>query len=173
MMLGAIIASSTIDSYISSSAQKYNVEPALIRAHIKAESNWSPSASRYEPHLNDYSFGLMQVLLRTAREQSGNAKLTTEQLLDPQTNIDIGTKYVAYQLKRYKGNIKDAISAYNAGSAKKVAVDTYSNQAYVDKVHRYYTLYKIEQSVKQSASLLVPVLGLFVLGFIYFKFKKS
>lgn len=163
-MLGLLLITSDVDSYISSAALKYNVEPAQIRAHIKAESNWDPSASRYEAHLNDSSLGLMQVLLKTAREQSGNKNLTATQLLDPKTNIDVGTKYIAYQLKRYGGNVKDAIAAYNAGSAKKTSSGLYTNQAYVDKVHGYYKLY----GAMDMAKYALPFSLLFIVGIVYF-----
>lgn len=183
-MLGAIVSAATFDGHINIAAQKYGVEPALIRAHIKAESNWDPSASRYEAHLNDSSLGLMQVLLRTAREQLKNQSLTAEQLLDPIVNIDVGTKYIAYQLSRYNGNVLDAIAAYNAGSARKTASGNYVNQAYVDKVYNYYKQYaaqpasqRVAQSMSTASSMNYALLALggilLVSAIVFIRIRRS
>lgn len=142
-MLGAVILSmSTLDPIILEVGQKYGVEPALIKAHIKAESNWDVNASRFEAHKTDASWGLMQLMLATAREILGNPGLTITQLIQPRTNIEAGTKYIAKQLKRYNGNVKSAIAAYNAGSAKFKSDGTYFNQPYVDKVEKNLEMYR-------------------------------
>ena len=159
-MLGAIVATkSSIEAIVNSTASKYNVEPALIKAIIESESNWNPNAYRSEPHIKDASWGLMQVLLQTAREVSGNSSLTTSELLKPEVNIDIGTRYIAKQLIRYSGNIKNAISAYNAGTANKNLLGIYANQAYVDKVYSAYKRYKT-----LSIQTLIPVIAMGTIG---------
>lgn len=150
MMLGAVISASSIDPYILNAAQRHNVEPAIIHAIIKVESNWDTTASRYESHLNDSSLGLMQVLLKTAREQLKNPGLTTTQLFDPQTNIEAGTRYIAYQLRRYNGNIKDAFAAYNAGSKRLTSSGAYINQSYVDKAYNAYQMYKSQSTISTA-----------------------
>lgn len=143
-MLGALTVSvDTLEPIIQKMAEKYKVPPALIKAIIKVESNWDVNASRYEKELNDSSWGLMQLLLKTARQILKNDKLTISQLIQPETNIEAGTAYLAYQLKRYNGSIPDAIAAYNAGTAKFNPVTrTYSNQSYVNKVYGNYVVYK-------------------------------
>lgn len=143
-MLGTVVPSiSSLDPIIEEMGAKYGVDPALIKAHIKQESNWDMNATRFEPHLNDSSWGLMQVLLRTAREILGNSNLTVSQLLEPRTNIEAGTAYIAKNMKRYGGAITDVIAAYNAGSARFLKDGyTYINQKYVDKVWKNYVLYK-------------------------------
>lgn len=142
-MLGAVVLSmSTLDPIIMEIGNKYGVEPALIKAHIKAESNWDVNASRFEAHKTDASWGLMQLMLATAREILGDPALTTTQLIQPRVNIEAGAKYLRKQIDRYGGNIKSAIAAYNAGSAKFKSDGTYINQPYVDKVLANLEMYK-------------------------------
>jgi soluble lytic murein transglycosylase-like protein len=145
-MLGAVVLSpQTLEPIINEMGQKYGVDPALIKAHIKTESNWDVNASRFEVHKTDASWGLMQLLLTTARGVLGIPDLTTTQLINPRVNIEAGTKFISQQIARYKGVIPDAIAAYNAGSARFKAPPLeyeYINQDYVDKVWKNYTIYK-------------------------------
>lgn len=142
-MLGAVrVTSESLEPLIEEIAAKYGVDANLVKGTIKKESNWDVNASRYEAHINDSSWGLMQVLLRTARETLGRPELTLQELQRPEVNIEAGTKYLAKQLTRYKGNIRDAISAYNAGTAFKKKDGSYNNQSYVDDVYRNYMMYR-------------------------------
>jgi len=141
-MLGAVILSpSTLEPIIQEMGRKYNVEPALIKAHIKAESNWDVNASRFEAHKGDASWGLMQLLLSTARGVLDIPDLTTTQLINPRINIEAGTKFILSNLNRF-GNMRDAIAAYNAGSPRLGKDGKYVNAAYVDKVYNAYNVYK-------------------------------
>lgn len=142
-MLGAVIVSSdTLTPLVDQISSKYGVDPALIKGIIQQESRWDVNASRYEAHLNDSSWGLMQVLLKTAKWILGNDKLTIADLINPQINVDAGTKYIASLLKQYNGKVQDAIAAYNAGSPRRNKDGSYVNQAYVDKVYRNYMMYR-------------------------------
>lgn len=141
-MLGAVILSpSTLEPVINEMAQKYGIEPAWIKAHIKAESNWDVNASRFEAHKGDASWGLMQLLLVTARGVLSQPDLTTTQLINPRVNIEAGTKFLSQLWARF-GNMRDAIAAYNAGSPRLGKDGKYVNQAYVDKVTKNYEIYK-------------------------------
>lgn len=142
-MIGAVILSpSTLDPIIMEMSQKYGVEPALIKATIKQESDWDVNASRYEKGKSDASWGLMQVLLKTAQGVMGNSNLTISQLIQPRVNIEAGTKFIASNLNRF-GNMRDAIAAYNAGSPRLTpGTNRYVNQTYVDRVTNNYNLYK-------------------------------
>lgn len=142
-MLGAVrVTSDSLTPVVESIAIRYGVDPNLVKGIIKKESNWDVNASRYEAHLKDSSWGLMQVLLQTAKEVLGNTGLTISQLIAPETNIAAGTGYIAKQLGRYGGNVRDAIAAYNSGSVKKNKDGSYINQSYVDDVYRNYMMYK-------------------------------
>ncbi len=129
--------------FINEASAKYGVPAELIAAHIEQESGWIPSAFRYEPALNDGSYGLMQVLSKTASQVLGRV-LGASELYDPRTNITAGTAYIAQNLRRWP-DIKDAIAAYNAGTARKNVFGIYVNskglptvQYYVDRVYNKY-----------------------------------
>lgn len=164
-MLGAVVLSpETLEPIINEMGTKYNVEPALIKAHIKQESNWDVNASRYEAHKGDASWGLMQLLLSTAKEVLGNSNLTTTQLIQPRVNIEAGAKFIA-QLQSRFGNMRDAIAAYNAGSPRiDPKTNKYINQEYVDKVTKNYEIYKslgtgpaAEVAIAVSSPDMLPV----------------
>lgn len=142
-MLGAVILSpATLDPIILEMGAKYNIEPAWIKAHIKQESNWDVNASRYEAHKADASWGLMQLLLTTAKEVMGDPNLTITQLTQPRVNIEAGTKFLSQLWTRF-GNMRDAIAAYNAGSPRiNPKTGKYVNQDYVDRVTKNYEVYK-------------------------------
>lgn len=132
-------------------ADVYGLPEALVIAICKCESNWHPSAYRYEPAFrskyvdklsldpDDYlpsieserigrstSYGLMQIMGQKAREMGFKGEYLT-QLLDPPTNLKYGCRLLYDLLKKY-ANMDSAISAYNAGSP------TAANKPYVDKV---------------------------------------
>jgi len=125
-------------------AQKYgdqfHVDPALVLAIIHVESNGIPNAYRWERHLNDASRGLMQVLYRTAQKLgfTGDKK----QLYDPDTNIRLGTQYLAQQISRY--GLLAGIAAYNTGRPVYDKRGCFANQNYVNKVMSAFHVYKKE-----------------------------
>lgn len=98
---------------------------ALIKGTISQESAWRQDAI----NPGDPSYGLMQIMLPTA--QGIQPGVTLDQLMDPSTNIAIGSAFLDYQLRRYDGDHARAASAYNAGTA------TLRNQGYVDAVLAY------------------------------------
>lgn len=166
-MLGAVTVSAlSLDSLIDAMALKYNVPSALIKATIKVESNWNVSASRFEAHKADASWGLMQVMLATAKETLSNSNLSITQLMNPDTNIEAGTKYIAKQLARYNGNIMDAIAAYNAGSAKKNKDGTYVNNAYVQSVYGNYIMYQTLDTVATPTGIGIGLAALVGVGLV-------
>lgn len=89
---------------INEAAKRYDLPTSLIRAVVKAESNYqvraeSPAGAQ----------GLMQLMPATARE------LGVRNSFDIGQNIDGGAKYLRMMLDQFDGNIKTALSAYNAG----------------------------------------------------------
>ena len=99
--------------YVDKYAEEYGVDKYLIYALIKAESNFDPEVtSRSDAR------GLMQLMEETAVERSNiidNETVETHDLYDPETNIKLGTSYIAYLLGLYSGNTILALTAYNAG----------------------------------------------------------
>jgi soluble lytic murein transglycosylase-like protein len=175
-MLGAVVLSpETLEPIINEMGQKYNIEPAMIKGVIKAESNWDVNASRFEAHKGDASWGLMQVMLSTARSVLNMPDMTTTQLINPRINIEAGTKFLADNWTRF-GNLRDAVAAYNAGSPRLGADGKYVNAAYVDRVFKNYNTYKtlgtvignvainVEEAVTSPES--IPVYMLLILGVV-------
>ncbi len=136
------------DEIINSAAKSHQVEPAIIKAIIKVESNWDTYAVRPEPQIKDASYGLMQVLLGTARTVTGQL-ITGSMLMEPAINIDVGTRYLKDHLTKY-ADLKQAISAYNAGHP------ITGNQTYVDKVFRWYKVYQFVEGAAPFTQYAVP-----------------
>jgi len=133
------MANNQYDSIIAKYSLLFKVPYALIKATIHAESSFLPTAYRAEPKINDASYGLMQVLAATASWMAGR-EVSPSELYDPDLNIQLGTKYLAYQQKRYS-SMSDVVAAYNAGSVRRKSDGTYINQAYVDRVITLYNAY--------------------------------
>ena len=93
-------------------SKEYNVDKYLIFAIIKAESNFKEDASSKKG-----AKGLMQLIDSTAEEvaKTINLDLKNEDILNPDININLGTKYISSLLKKYE-NKELALAAYNAGS---------------------------------------------------------
>ena len=97
--------------YVIKYSQKYGVDENLIYALIKAESNFDANAVS-----NKNAQGLMQLMFSHAEEVANKSgiELTEENILDPEININIGTKYMSTLSEKYEC-IELAIAAYNAG----------------------------------------------------------
>ncbi|WP_421174485.1 lytic transglycosylase domain-containing protein [Aeromonas enteropelogenes] len=122
-------------STIKAAARAYQVEPALIRALIHAESAFNPLAISRKG-----AMGLTQLMPATARELGVGNALLAEQ------NIFGGVKYLAGLLKLYDGNVALATAAYNAGAGavqKHGGIPPYAEtRAYVERVQLLHQRYK-------------------------------
>ncbi|TRY14682.1 lytic transglycosylase domain-containing protein [Shewanella hanedai] len=99
--------SKRFDDLIQRAAKNYQLEPALIRAVIHAESAFDVYAIS-----KTGAMGLMQLMPDTAEE------LGVENAFKPAQNIDGGAKYLAKMLKQFDGDIELACAAYNAGPTR-------------------------------------------------------
>lgn len=93
-----------IDALIAAAAEKYDLDPKLIRSVIQHESGFDPSSVSPAG-----AIGLMQLMPRTA------AGLGVTDPFDPGQNIDGGAKYLKQCLDEFGGNKVLALAAYNAG----------------------------------------------------------
>lgn len=108
-----IVYPTKYEEYVYKYSQEYNVDPLLVFAIIKAESNFKPNVVS-----KSGAVGLMQLLNSTAEDTARKLKLeynTKENLYNPETNINIGTKYFSTLYEKYQ-NVTIALTAYNAGS---------------------------------------------------------
>lgn len=104
----------TYAEFVTKYAEEYNVDPLLIYAVIRAESNFNESVVSKRN-----AKGVMQIMDTTAEEVAENIMSDTNfepnMLFDAEINIQIGTKYLSELLEKYQGNYYVAVAAYNAG----------------------------------------------------------
>jgi len=122
-------------SVIHQAADRHQIDPALIKAIIMAESGYNPNAVSKKG-----AMGLMQLMPGTAEA------LGVKDSFNPEHNIDAGVEYFKRLMNQFKGNVKLALAAYNAGSRN---VRQYqgvppfkATKYYVKKVLKYYSYYK-------------------------------
>lgn len=169
----AFIPKTSIDQYINSYSSVYGINPFLVKAVIKTESDFNPKAISYVG-----ARGLMQLMLPTARIY--DPYVSANELYDPKKNISIGAKFLRDLIKRY-GNVEDALAHYNLGKVDRwsyagkqriikkygdllkvtsptspnykkykryydnafyAKVGDYVNYGYVNKVMKYYNIYR-------------------------------
>lgn len=92
------------------SARRHDVNIILIFAIIKQESSWNPNVISPAG-----AVGLMQIMPKTALEECGIHK--QEELLDPEINIDCGTRYFSKLLGIFQ-DVEKAVCAYNSGPGR-------------------------------------------------------
>ena len=92
------------DDIIAEAADKYDIDPHMIRAVMQAESAFNPMAVSPVGAL-----GLMQLMPEVA------AELGADDPMDPRQNIMAGTRHLKQMLNTHRGNVKLALASYNAG----------------------------------------------------------
>jgi soluble lytic murein transglycosylase-like protein len=126
------------DKLISEVARRHHVDTALVKAVIRAESDFVPHAVSPKGAL-----GLMQLMPQTARMHG------VWHVLEPRDNVEGGVSHLRYLLDRYNGNLRLVLAAYNAGEKaveKHGGVPPYpETQDYVASVLRFRDSYLSEQ----------------------------
>ncbi len=101
---------------IKAESAKNGLDPYLVASLIRQESEFNPSAISYAN-----AWGLMQLLPSVGRNlarEEGMTHFQTFQLLDPETNIRLGTRYLKQMLDHFGGVPEYALAAYNAGDSR-------------------------------------------------------
>ena len=120
-----------LDWIIFRAGEKAGVDPRFIHAVIKQESKYDPKAVSYVG-----AQGLMQMMPGTAK------RFGLKYPFDATANVEAGTKYLKWLLKRFDGDVSLALAGYNAGEG---SVDKYKGvppfgetQNYVKKIVASY-----------------------------------
>ncbi len=129
---------------IQKASDKYKVDYSLVKAVIKAESNFNHKAVSPKG-----AQGLMQLMPKTA------STLQVKDSFEPESNIEGGVKYLRYLMNVYNGHLQLALAAYNAGEkavAKYGGIPPYAEtQGYVKRVMSLYKQYSTEPKEGRTA----------------------
>jgi soluble lytic murein transglycosylase-like protein len=120
-----------IDDAVVMAAARHNVDPNLVRAVIKVESNFNSNAVSRKG-----AMGLMQLMPATARS------LNVKNPFDPEQNVDAGVRHLKQLLENYGGDVNLTLAAYNAGSgavARSQGIPRFAEtQNYVRRITNLY-----------------------------------
>ena len=123
------------DDIIVSAAEKFSLEPSLVKAVIKAESGFDHKAVSKKG-----AQGLMQLMPGTADE------MAVDDPYNPEQNIFGGSRYLCKLMERYDNKLDHVLAAYNAGPEK---VDQYNGvppyketRTFIERVMNYYNEYR-------------------------------
>jgi len=129
------------DRIITRAARKHGVDNTLVKAVIRAESDFDRNAVS-----NKGAQGLMQLMPETAKD------LAVKDSFDPHENINAGVRYLKTQLNNFQNNVPLALAAYNAGEN---AVRRYGRippyketRTFVDRVLRYWDEFSLNKQSK-------------------------
>ena len=137
--------------------QMHKVDPLLLAALIKTESNFEPRAESRKG-----AKGLMQITPSTGEwiaKTIGVNDFNEDMLFDPETNIMLGSWYIEHLTNYYKGSFELVFAAYNGGrgnvdkwlkdknlSSDGITLDTIpfsETKNYLEKLRKNYNIYKI------------------------------
>ncbi|MEJ2236273.1 MAG: lytic transglycosylase domain-containing protein [Syntrophobacterales bacterium] len=126
------------DRIITRAARKHGVDNTLIKAVIRAESDFDKNAISHKG-----AQGLMQLMPETAKD------LAVKDSFDPHENINAGVRYLKRQLKNFQNNVPLALAAYNAGEntvRRYGRIPPYEEtRTFVDRVLRYWDEFSLNQ----------------------------
>ena len=126
------IEDAAVNPAIESAAKATQLQPDLLRAVMRQESQFYPCAVSEKG-----ASGLMQLMPSTAEQ------FAVQDVFDPKQNIEAGAKYLKQLFDKYKGNLGLALAAYNAGPTTvddaKGIPDIPETRNYVDAILKMLT----------------------------------
>lgn len=134
--MGGFKYSDKLDEHINEVAMGHGIDPKLVKAIIKVESNFNPNAVSPKG-----AMGVMQLMPQTAKRFGVNDPY------DPSDNIRGGVKYLKKLSKMFKGDLRLALAGYNAGEEAVIEygynIPPYRETIdYVERVIRHYNYLK-------------------------------
>lgn len=142
-------ATTSLQDVVQGSSERYRLDPDLVNSVIRAESGFNPHAVSRKG-----AQGLMQLMPQTA------STLGVTNPLDPQANVEGGTRYLRELLERYNFDLIKALAAYNAGPLR---VQQYGGvppyretRAYVARIVRDFNQKKLAE--QKQARKTAPAL---------------
>ena len=131
-----IYSPQSFEDYIRQASDRYGIDFPLLKAIIKAESDFNPRAVSKKG-----AMGLMQIMPENIKA------MNIDNPFDPLENILGGARYFREMLDRFEGQLSLSLAAYNAGPT---AVERYNNQIppyketenYIERVLKFYTSYQ-------------------------------
>jgi len=140
-------SSDTICKYaevVVEESEKNNIDPPLLVGLIGVESNW-------KPHVKSWAgaCGLTQVLPRYTKKYGNKGRnLTCDELKDPVTSIQVGSRVLSYWIDTYaNGRYKTGLCGYNAGFRCKGDSPNGTGMRYAKKVLKYKR--KLDRAIKR------------------------
>ena len=144
---GTAAVSHDLDTLIEQAASRHQIDPDLVRAIIRVESNYDPYAVSPKG-----ARGLMQLIPATAQ------RFGVSNAFDPRANLDGGIRYLKYLLGMYGGDLQLALAAYNAGEnsvARSRGVPAYrETQNYIRKVAELYPIRTVTLGIPQEPQIV-------------------
>ena len=134
--------------YVEYYAGKYGIDPMILYAVIRTESNFDPNVDS-----NADARGLMQITEVTfdwiKTKIAPTEELTFDDLYDPETNIRFGTYFVCYCLKKYDNHLATAAAAYHNGLGAVDALLTETQYSTDGVTLEHYPYPQMRQYVKK------------------------
>ena len=134
--------------YVEYYAGKYGIDPMILYAFIRTESNFDPNVDS-----NADARGLMQITEVTfdwiKTKIAPTEDLTFDDLYNPETNIRFGTYFVCYCLKKYDNHLATAAAAYHNGLGAVDALLTETQYSTDGVTLEHYPYPQMRQYVKK------------------------
>jgi soluble lytic murein transglycosylase-like protein len=106
------------DGFAASAAARHGVPVSWIKAVIGTETSFEiPAPRRWEPKVQEYAYGPMQILLSTADQLYPG--ISAAELESADANVDVGAAYIRRLMDSYGGDFRDVYSAYNSGNPER------------------------------------------------------